>query len=43
LNESYKKKDKTEKKINNNYELDEDLSTDKTKVYRDKIVMILRW
>ncbi len=35
LNESYKNKDKTEKNINNHYELDEDLSTDKTKVYRD--------
>ena len=34
LNESYKSKDKTNKNINNKYELDEDLSTDKTKVYR---------
>ncbi len=34
LNESYKNKDKTEKNINN-FILDEDLSTDKTKVYRD--------
>jgi len=34
LNESYKNKDKTEKNINN-FVLDEDLSTDKTKVYRD--------
>ena len=37
LNESYKSKDKTNKNINNKYELDEDLSTDKTKVYRDLI------
>ena len=34
LNESYKNKDKTEKNVNN-FVLDEDLSTDKTKVYKD--------
>ena len=34
LNESYKNKNKTSKTVDN-YELDEDLSTDKTKIYRD--------
>jgi hypothetical protein len=34
LNESYKSKNKTLDKINN-YELDKELSTDKTKIYKD--------
>ena len=36
LNESYKKKDKTDTNIDNLYYLDTDLSTDKTKIYINK-------
>lgn len=42
LNESYKNKNKTSKTVDN-YELDEDLSTDKTKIYRDIINGDIKW
>jgi hypothetical protein len=41
LNESYKNKKNTSERVDN-YELDKDLSTDKTKIYRDTET-VLKW
>ena len=43
LNESYKEKKNTNPNIDDRYILDPELSTDKTKVYIDKKLMILLW